>query len=51
MNLFRKKKVLNYIELETLHHLLSILYDESKPKQTDFNDALHLRMRLKEILE
>jgi len=45
-----RKKELNKEELETIHHLLSIFYDKSKPKNTDFDDALYLRMKIKEVV-
>ncbi len=47
----RTKAKLNYSELETLHLLLSKLYDGSKFKQTELNDALFLRMRVNAVLK
>jgi hypothetical protein len=46
----RKKSELSKEELDTLHHLLSKLYIGEKFKQTELDDALHLRMRVNHIL-
>jgi hypothetical protein len=47
----RTKEKLKRVELETLHLLLSKLYDGSKFKQTELNDALFLRMRVNTVLK
>lgn len=52
MGLFKKNHQLNKKELETLHSLLSDLYNGKKKfKTTELDDCLHLRMRIKEVLD
>ncbi len=50
MSIFKKDKRLNKAELENIHNLLSKLYDGSKFKKTELDDALYLRMRVKMVL-
>lgn len=47
----KRKRNLNIKELECLHKILTIFYDRTKPKNTDLDDALYLRMKVKEILD
>ena len=47
----KRKKILNRKELESLHYILSIFYNKSKPRNSDLNDALYLRMKINEILD
>ena len=47
----KRKRSLNKAELECLHHILSIFYNKTKPKNTDLDDALYLRMKVNEVLD
>lgn len=51
MGIFNKQKRLYKDELEDIHKILSRFYDRTKPLQTELDDALRLRMRIKEVLD
>ena len=46
-----KKRKFNMEELNTLHKVLSVFYDRTKPEKTVLSDALYLRMKTNEILK
>lgn len=47
---FRKTKLVDK-ELKVVHEILSVFYDRKKPTPTQLNDALYLRMKVKEVLD
>ncbi len=50
--LFKKEKKLNERELNDIHKFLSDLYDgKRKFQQTELDDILYLRMRVKRALD
>lgn len=51
MGFFKKKPTLTKEDLEELHNILSRFYDRTKPKKTELDDALYLRMRVNTILK
>ena len=46
-----KKKNFTLSEFKSLHKILSRFYDRTKPLNTELNDALYLRMRIKEVMK